>query len=82
MRDDFEITVPEVDLVVSTALGQDGVIGSRMTGGGFGGCVISVVETGAVDAVAAAVEKAFADAGFGAPTAFTAGPTDGTRKLG
>jgi galactokinase len=82
MRDDFEITVPEVDLAVTTAVTQDGVIGSRMTGGGFGGCVISVVEADVVDAVADAVVTAFADAGFDAPVCFTATATEGARAAG
>ena len=82
MRDDFEITVPEVDLAVTTAVTHEAVIGSRMTGGGFGGCVISIVEAGAVDEVAAAVEVAFAEAGFHAPVCFTATATDGARTVG
>ena len=43
MRDDFEITVPEVDLAVEAALAA-GAFGARMTGGGFGGCVLALVE--------------------------------------
>ena len=81
MRDDFEITVPEVDLAVTTAVTQEAVIGARMTGGGFGGCVISIVEADAVDDVAAAVVAAFADAGFAAPACFTATATEGARSV-
>lgn len=44
MRDDYEATGPELDAVFDIALKIDGVIGSRMTGGGFGGCNISVVK--------------------------------------
>ncbi len=44
MRDDFEITVPPVNLLVELAWKLDGVIGARMTGGGFGGCTVNVVE--------------------------------------
>src|SRR5205814_650586 len=44
MRDDFQITVPEVDLLVELAWKHPGVIGARMTGGGFGGCTVNVVE--------------------------------------
>ncbi len=82
MRDDFEITVPEVDLAVTTAITHEAVIGSRMTGGGFGGCVISIVEADAVDEVAAAVLAAFAEAGFVAPVCFTATATEGARTVG
>jgi galactokinase len=49
MRDDFEITCPEVDMLAGLAQTVKGVYGSRMTGGGFGGCTISLVEAGAVD---------------------------------
>ena len=48
MRDDYEISCPELDLLVEIASGCDGVYGSRMTGGGFGGCTISLVRSQAV----------------------------------
>ena len=50
LRDDYEVTGTELDTLVSAALSQEGVIGSRMTGAGFGGCTVSIVRTGAVDA--------------------------------
>jgi galactokinase len=49
MRDDFEITCPEVDFLADLAQGAEGVYGSRMTGGGFGGCTVSLVEASAVE---------------------------------
>ena len=55
LRDDYEVSCKELDLLVNLAreLGaQGGVIGSRMTGGGFGGCTVSLVETAKVDEVA------------------------------
>jgi len=52
MRDDFEITCPEVDFLAELAQGIEGVYGSRMTGGGFGGCTVSLVEAAAVDRAA------------------------------
>jgi galactokinase len=51
MRDDFEITCPEVDFLAELARATPGVFGSRMTGGGFGGCTVSLVEAGAVKRV-------------------------------
>jgi galactokinase len=51
MRDDFEITCPEVDFLAELAQATPGVFGSRMTGGGFGGCTVSLVEAGAVKRV-------------------------------
>ena len=49
LRDDYQVTVPELDTLASLAWGLDGVVGSRMTGGGFGGCTVSIVENAAVD---------------------------------
>ena len=49
MRDDFEITCPEIDFLADIAQGVEGVYGSRMTGGGFGGCTVSLVEADAVE---------------------------------
>jgi galactokinase len=49
MRDDFEITCPEVDMLAGLAQTVEGVYGSRMTGGGFGGCTISLIEAAAVE---------------------------------
>jgi galactokinase len=44
LRDDYEVSSPELDILVDTALRLPGVLGSRMTGGGFGGCTISLLE--------------------------------------
>jgi galactokinase len=49
MQKDFEITCPEVDMLVGLAQTVKGVYGSRMTGGGFGGCTVSLVEASAVE---------------------------------
>ena len=80
MRDDFRITVPEVDTAVDALL-EAGALGARMTGGGFGGCVIGLVPAGSVDAAGNVVRRAFADAGFGAPDLFTAEPSQGAHRL-
>src|SRR6185437_15845857 len=57
MRDDFAITTPHIDLIADTAV-QAGALGARMTGGGFGGCVIALVPAGRVAAVSEAVQDA------------------------
>jgi galactokinase len=80
MRDDFEITVPTVDLAVETAR-ENGAIGARMTGGGFGGCIIALVGGGEADRVAEAVAESFARAGFGAPSHFLGVPSPGARRI-
>ena len=66
MRDDYEITTPALDLAVEVALAA-GALGARMTGGGFGGSTITLIEADRVPALTAAIEEAFAAAGFGRP---------------
>jgi len=79
MRDDFEISVPELDLAVSTAV-EHGAVGARMTGGGFGGAAIALVDREARDRIAAAVTAAFASAGYREPTVFTVHAAQGARR--
>ncbi|MGB8390756.1 galactokinase [Mycobacterium sp.] len=66
MRDDFEITTVHIDLIADTAV-RAGALGARMTGGGFGGCVIALVPTDRTDVVGEAVRRAVGDAGFEQP---------------
>jgi galactokinase len=80
MRDDYEITVPQVDLIVETAL-ESGADGARMTGGGFGGCVLALVDADRASAVADAVTAAFAAAGYDTPAWFVARPSEGAGRL-
>ena len=68
MRDDFEISCPELDLAVATAV-EAGAIGARMTGGGFGGSSIALVPTERLDAVVRAIDTAFVAAGLPGPAA-------------
>ena len=49
LRDDYDVSCPEIDVLVDAAWTVDGVIGSRITGGGFGGCTVSIVKDEAVD---------------------------------
>jgi galactokinase len=72
--------VPELDVAVDAALAA-GAVGARMTGGGFGGCIIALVEADAVDTTLAAIEKAFADRGFTAPTSLAATPSPGASRI-
>jgi galactokinase len=59
LRDDYEVTGIELDTMVEIAWNQEGVIGSRMTGAGFGGCTISIVKKNAVDKFIANVGKEY-----------------------
>ncbi|MBS4981766.1 MAG: galactokinase [Lachnospiraceae bacterium] len=49
LRDDYEVSCEEIDILVDLAWKTEGVIGSRITGGGFGGCTVSIVKNDAVD---------------------------------
>ncbi|MER7457190.1 galactokinase [Micromonospora sp. NPDC126480] len=80
MRDDFEITVPEIDTAVEAALGA-GALGARMTGGGFGGCVLALVDADRADRVADTVRAAYAACGFTAPGTVTVLPAPGATRL-
>jgi galactokinase len=66
MRDDFEITTEHIDLIAEAAV-RAGALGARMTGGGFGGCVIALVPQDRVDAVASTVRRAVHEAGYEQP---------------
>ncbi|MDN6555003.1 MAG: galactokinase [Acidipropionibacterium acidipropionici] len=66
LRDDYEVSCPELDVAVDAARGA-GAIGARMTGGGFGGCAISLVHAADRAAVVDAVVDAYRQAGFKAP---------------
>jgi galactokinase len=79
MRDDFEISVPELDTAVEAALSA-GAVGARMTGGGFGGAAIALVSHDRVQAVTDAATAAFAAAGFATPTIFTVTPSAGAAR--
>ncbi|QCB52076.1 galactokinase [Rhodococcus sp. PAMC28707] len=70
MRDDFEITTLNIDLIVESAV-RHGALGARMTGGGFGGCVIAVVPAADAAAITTAVEHDVVAGGHPAPTTFT-----------
>jgi galactokinase len=79
MRDDFEISVPELNLAVETAQ-ANGAIGARMTGGGFGGAAIALVERDQVSHLLSAIDGAFAESGYEQPTMFTVTPSEGAKR--
>jgi galactokinase len=84
LRDDYEVSCLELDLLVHLARErgpQGGVIGSRMTGGGFGGCTVSLVETAKVDAVAQEIAQSYrAQTGI-EPSVLTSRPARGAHVL-
>ena len=84
LRDDYEVSCDELNLLVELAhkIGeQGGVIGSRMTGGGFGGCTVSLVRTNAVDAVAESIYEQYLERTKIRPTGFVSRPAAGAHVI-
>ncbi len=79
MRDDFEISVDELDTAVETAL-RHGAIGARMTGGGFGGAAIALTPVEKIGEVTLAVEAEFAALGYTKPEIFTVSAAPGAHR--
>lgn len=81
LRDDYEVSCKELDLLVELAAAQPGVLGARMTGGGFGGCTINLVDSSAVDAFRQNVAAAyFAKTGL-KPDIFISPAADGVHQV-
>ncbi|WGX94222.1 galactokinase family protein [Nocardioides sp. L-11A] len=80
LRDDYEVSVPQLDLVVDTAL-TAGALGARMTGGGFGGCTLTLVAADRADAVREAVDAAYAERRWDSPRHHLVTPGAGARVL-
>lgn len=84
LKDDFEVSCPELDLLVDLARSlaeKGGVFGSRMTGGGFGGCTVSLVKTEAVDTITRHISETYAARTGIQPTVFVSRPADGARVI-
>jgi galactokinase len=81
LRDDYEVSAPELDVAVEAA-GAGGALGARMTGGGFGGSAIALVRSEAVGDVASAVAAAFDRHGFEAPVFLRAVPSAPAGRAG
>jgi galactokinase len=80
LRDDFEVTVPHLDVAAASAEAA-GALGARMVGGGFGGSVIALCRKIDREGVAERVLRAFAERGWDAPRLFDAEPGDGASRL-
>ncbi len=81
MRDDFEITCREVDFLADLAQTIDGVYGSRMTGGGFGGCTVSLVEADAVERASRMLTDGYRVAMGRDAEVFSCAPSDGASLM-
>jgi galactokinase len=81
LRDDFEVSSVELDLMVDLAREQNGVLGSRMTGGGFGGCTINLVEPGDHRALAESISASYAEQTGVVPDIYDCRISEGVREL-
>jgi galactokinase len=80
LRDDFEVSCRELDVMVDLARGADGVYGARMTGGGFGGCTVNLVERENVDEFKAKIEAGYEQAIGQRPEVYVCTASDGVRR--
>ena len=84
LRDDYEVSCRELDTVVEIAQAMgaaEGVIGCRMTGGGFGGCAVSLVKTDAVQRITRALDRAYEKKTGRQARIFSTRPAAGARML-
>ncbi|NWU26494.1 GALK1 Galactokinase, partial [Dyaphorophyia castanea] len=77
LRDDYEVSCPELDELVAAALEVDGVYGSRMTGGGFGGCTVTLLEAGAAERARQHIQEKYS----GTATFYLTKPSGGAKAL-
>ena len=81
LRDDYEVSCRELDLLVEAASAATGVWGARMTGGGFGGCTVNLVRRSALDQFREKVTERYVTATGLEPTIFVAEPSDGACEI-
>ncbi len=81
LRDDYEVSAPELDLLAATAQRVPGVYGARMTGGGFGGSIIALVDHDATGPLRDALDAAFASRFGRRPATMVVCPSDGATLI-
>jgi galactokinase len=82
LRDDYEVSCAEVDLLVELALGMPGVYGSRMTGAGFGGCTITLARPESAEAIQQELARRYQEETGIEPIVFTSAAAAGARRVG
>ena len=81
LRDDYEVSCEEVDVLVDLAWGIEGVVGSRITGGGFGGCTVNIVKNEAVDTFVEVINAKYLEKVGHNPEIYVVDIGDGAGKL-
>jgi galactokinase len=79
LRDDYEVSGPELDALVAAALATPGVLGARLTGAGFGGCAVALVEAAHAAAAAPAIAARYREATGRAGAVYICAPSDGVQ---
>jgi galactokinase len=81
LRDDYDVSCPELDTMVQVARQQEGVFGARMTGGGFGGCTVNLVRMEAVASFREKVSRAYREATNLTPEIYVCKPSQGAEEV-
>lgn len=81
LRDDFEVSCRELDVMVDLARRIDGVFGARMTGGGFGGCTVNLISSDTVDEFTHAIKTGYAEATGRDPEVYVCSAADGAERV-
>jgi galactokinase len=81
LRDDYKVSCKELDILVKSAESQPGVLGSRLTGGGFGGCTVNLVQRDCIDAFKQNVAREYQSAAGLIPEIFVVTASDGASEI-
>ncbi len=82
LRDDYEVSCEELDLMVGIANKADGIYGARMTGGGFGGCTVNLVQADSVNSFRQTVARGYAEATGREPEIYVCSAAQGAERVG
>jgi len=80
LRDDYEVSTPELDTFVGVAA-ETGAVGARLTGAGFGGCAIALIASDRAETLSGAATERFAACGFATPACYTSHPSAGAEVV-
>ena len=81
LQHDYEVSAPELDFLVDTAIGTEGVLGARMTGGGFGGCTVNLLRQGTSDRFGDTITRAYQERFGITPQVFLCRPSGGAGEV-
>jgi galactokinase len=81
LRDDYEVSCPELDFLVEQSMATKGVYGARMTGGGFGGCIVALVQPRSVEPLSQNLHKTYTERFGRQPSVFVTTATDGASVI-